>query len=83
MTDQTCRSCKFWLDTGSERLCRRYPPIASFIPGAGVSGPQTVSFFPGLDGTGWCGEWRAAGVVGTTATVTPLFPAEPEGKDET
>lgn len=82
MTDApTCGTCRFWIDLGNERLCRRYPPQAVFIPasasGATITQPHTLSFFPGMQASGWCGEHRP---VSDAAKVIDLYPEIGDGR---
>lgn len=64
-----CGNCRFWLKNGQEEICRRFPPHVHFVPasasGATITMAQTISFFPGMQITGWCGEHEPlkAGVV--------------------
>lgn len=72
MTDACCGTCRFWLHVSEqEKVCRRYPPNSTLIPAGGISGPQTVSFFPGMKADGWCGEYRERGAVGTLSIIRP------------
>ena len=66
--DASCGNCRFFLVSGHEKVCRRFPPLATFIPAAGtgatITAPQTISYFPGMQETGWCGEHRPKGSLG-------------------
>ena len=74
--EATCGSCRFWLKLGEEEVCRRFPPSVSFIPasgtGATITAPGTISYFPGMKATGWCGEYRAKGQSGSVTTLHPV-----------
>jgi hypothetical protein len=58
-----CQLCKYGdVDTEGEgfMLCRRYPPRAQAILGAGPNGPRvlgTVASSPRVSPNDWCGEW--------------------------
>jgi hypothetical protein len=59
MDNDRCENCRHWLNAGPhEKVCRRFPPNAKLIPGQGMQGPQTVSFFPPMAADGYCGEHR-------------------------
>ena len=71
MSAPCCGTCRFWLNLGEEKICRRNPPQVFFLPPAGMTPPSTVSFFPGVQEFGWCGEWRSAGESGTLTILRP------------
>lgn len=49
---ELCRNCRFYLaDSGVNGDCRRYPPT--------VVEYDNDPVFPMVDGTDWCGEWKA------------------------
>lgn len=80
MSDEPrCGNCRFYLITGPERVCRRFPPQATFIAasgtGATITPPQTISYFPGMQETGWCGCHEPK----TTGQVITLVPTPGDG----
>ena len=57
--EERCAKCKFWQPTeGEDGICRRFPaqvlPLARNEQGAIATG----SFFPPMNGGGWCGEYK-------------------------
>lgn len=57
----SCGSCRFWLDNGQDQICRRFPPTVQFLAATAEIPPRTISYFPGMQATGWCGEYGHKG----------------------
>ena len=77
MTDEPrCGTCRYWLTTGAEAVCRRKPPQGWFIAAQTVATgqlpAQTISFFPPMSEQGWCGEYARK----ATAPVLSLTPGD-------
>ena len=51
MTEQMCKTCRFWLpsETSVAGDCRRFPPV--FVI-------DEMFRFPVMMDHGWCGEWK-------------------------
>lgn len=72
MAEPCCGTCRFWLNTGLESVCRARRPCAMLLPASGFEGPRTVSFFPPMQATGWCGEHKPVGELGTVTALRPV-----------
>lgn len=64
MTGPTCATCRYFLLSGDDAMCRRYPPTAVLQPAtdgnaAGVFIVQrALTVWPGVEPGDWCGEWQ-------------------------
>lgn len=61
----TCNSCKFFYQDGKAMACRRFPPTGQVlilprehrISGQVMPVEEQRSFYPGVRGDWWCGEY--------------------------
>jgi hypothetical protein len=59
---ETCATCHYFVEGPADKnlrretVCRRYPPLGGLVPAGG--GVGTICFFPGVQSTQWCGEWK-------------------------
>ena len=53
---QRCANCFYARENDAVSVsCHRYPPTITKAEGPGVT-----TYFPLINNTGWCGEWRQA-----------------------
>ncbi len=70
-----CGTCRFWLEAGADKVCRRYPPTVTFLPAVQDVPPRTISYFPGMQPEGWCGEFSPRGAPSEVV----IFPVPGDG----
>lgn len=63
-TDQTCKTCMWFVGGSVEGSCRRYPPVALAVPDTNamtgrVMGMAIKGFWAPVGAKDWCGEWAA------------------------
>ena len=66
-----CKNCRFYWSEPGMVICRRKPPYVFLVPASTLEMPRTVSIWPGVQDTWWCGEF-APQVESTVVQLIPL-----------